>query len=65
MSDVKKPRYQIGDEVRLAFGSRLVGRVMEVLNAPGGSGRVLYTLYVPMDPEPLIWPVREEEIEKA
>jgi hypothetical protein len=62
----KTPLYKIGDKVRLAFGERLAGRVMEVHAVPpGGSGRIRYRLYVPMDPEPLMLEVRESDIEKA
>jgi hypothetical protein len=62
MPDTKtQPRYKIGDKVRLTFGTRLVGTVMEVR----GIRRIFYRLYVPMDPEPLIFEVREDEIEKA
>jgi hypothetical protein len=67
MSDAgKTPLYKIGDQVRLTFGGRLVGRVMEVQTVPpGGYGNILYHLYIPMDPEPLTPVVRESEIEKA
>jgi hypothetical protein len=47
--------------VRLAFGDRLAGRVTEV----HGITRILYRVYVPLEPEPLITEVREEEIEGA
>jgi hypothetical protein len=67
MSDAgKTPLYKIGDQVRLTFGGRMVGRVMEVQPVPpGGTGNILYRIYIPMDPEPLIPLVRENEIEKA
>jgi hypothetical protein len=62
MSDIKtQPRYKIGDKVRLTGGTPLVGTVMEVQ----GIRRILYRIYVPMDPEPLKFEVREDEIEKA
>jgi hypothetical protein len=56
-----RPRYKIGDKVRLTGGTRLVGTVMDVQ----GIRRILYRIYVPMDPEPLVFSVREDEIEKA
>jgi hypothetical protein len=66
MSEVEKqPRYQVGDEVRLIGGGRLVGRVTAVRGVNSPSGRILYRVHIPLDPEPLIWEVREDEIEKA
>jgi hypothetical protein len=59
------PLYQGGDKVSLKHGSHLVGSVMEVTRIRSRSGGVLYLIYVPMDPEPLIVPVSEDEIEKA
>jgi hypothetical protein len=41
----------------------LRGRIMTVQGQFSSSGRILYRVYVPMDPEPLIFPVHEEEIE--
>jgi hypothetical protein len=62
MPDIKTQlRYKVGDRVRARFGTRLVGTVMEVQ----GIQRILYSVYVPMEPEPLILLVREDEIEKA
>ena len=37
--------------------------VTEVRYTPFGSGQVFYRLYVPMDPEPLMLEVREDEVE--
>jgi hypothetical protein len=66
MSDIKTtPRYQVGDKVRFVHGSRLVGSVMHVQGIHSPRGRILYEIYVPMDPEPLIMPAREEDIEKV
>jgi hypothetical protein len=62
-----QPRYNVGDKVRVTSGARLVGTVTEVRGAgpPPRSGRICYRVYVPMDPEPLMLEVRDEEIEKA
>jgi hypothetical protein len=62
---VKYPRYKIGDKVRVKFGSRSVGLVSEARGTYSPTGHVLYTVYVPMDPEPLMMLLREEEIEKV
>jgi hypothetical protein len=62
---VKRPRYQIGDEVRFKHGARLVGRVMRARGTYSPTGHVLYEIYVPMSSEPLILPAREEDIEKV
>jgi hypothetical protein len=62
MPDIKtQPRFKVGDKVRARFGTRLVGTVMEVQ----GIRRILYSVYVPMEPEPLKLLVREDEIEKV
>lgn len=62
---VKQPRYKVGDQVRLTFLERWVGRVMEAQGSYSPDGHVLYTVYVPMDPEPLTLLLREEEVEKV
>ncbi len=59
------PRYKIGDRVRLVFGARLVGTVTEVTPALAPHAHTLYRVRIPMDPEPLWWPLRENEIEPA
>jgi hypothetical protein len=61
----KQPRYQVGDKVRIIGPGRLTGSVMRVQGTHSPDGHILYTVYVPMDPEPLTWLVREEEIEPA
>jgi hypothetical protein len=62
---VKRPRYKIGDKVQSKFGNRSVGRVMYARGTYRPDGDVLYTVYVPMDPEPLIMLFTEEEIDKV
>ena len=57
------PRYRVGDRLQVRIGSPLVGTVTEVRYTPFGSGQVFYRLYVPMDPEPLMLEVREDEVE--
>jgi hypothetical protein len=59
------PRYKVGDKVRLVRGTRLVGSVMHVQGTHSPSGRIIYEIYVPMEPEPLILPVEEDGIEKV
>lgn len=61
---LKHPRYKIGDKVRVKFGSRSIGLVSEARGTYSPTGHVLYTVHVPMDPEPLTMLLREEEIEK-
>ena len=61
----KQPRYKIGDQVRAKHGSRLVGRVMYARGTYSLDGEVLYEVYVPMGPEPLIMLLTEEDIEKV
>jgi hypothetical protein len=56
---------KIGDKVRLRYGARLIGTVTEVREPVTPDGHVRYRIRIPMDPEPLWAPVREEEIEKA
>ena len=66
MPDLKKqPRFKVGDQVRLTFGTRLVGTVMEARGTYLPSGHILYRVYVPMEPEPLVLEVREDEVEKT
>jgi hypothetical protein len=66
MADLPNPpRYKVGDQVRLPWGARLEGKVMEVTPALAPHAHTLYSVYVPMDPEPLIFLVRENEIEAA
>jgi hypothetical protein len=66
MPDLKKhPLYKVGDQVRLTFGTRLVGRVMEARGTYSPSGHVLYRVHIPMSPEPLILEVREDAVEKV
>jgi hypothetical protein len=67
MSDVKAPSlFQVGDKVRMKFGSPpLVGLVAEVTGARSRTGLILYSVRVPMDPEPLWLVVQEDEMEKA
>lgn len=61
-----QPLYKVGDKVRLKLGTHLVGLVSEVRGpVPGGSGRILYSVRVPLDPEPLFFEVRQDELEKA
>jgi hypothetical protein len=59
------PRYKVGDRVRLVFGTGLVGTVMEARGSYYETGHALYRIHVPMNPEPLVLAVREEEIEKV
>ena len=64
MNDLKTPpRFKVGDEIRLIGGAPLVGRVMELRGYLSADGSMLYRLYVPMEPEPLMLEVREDEIE--
>jgi hypothetical protein len=58
-------RYKVGEKVRLRFWTHLAGTVMEVHGKPPPGGGLLYRIYIPMDPEPLIVEAREEEIEPA
>lgn len=58
-------KYKVGDQVRLKFPTQLIGRVMEMQGGHTPESHILYTIYVPMNPEPLIVPVREDEIEKV
>jgi hypothetical protein len=58
------PRYKAGDEVRLVLGG-LTGKIKEVLPARTPEAHTLYMVVVPMDPEPMLFPVRESEIEKG
>ena len=54
-------QYQsVGGEIRFRDTNK-TGTVMEVQ----GIRRILYRIYVPMNPEPLVFSVREDEIEKA
>jgi hypothetical protein len=62
---VKRPKYKILDKVRLKHGSRFVGTITEAQGTYNPDGHVLYEVYVPMDPEPLLFLLREEEIEKV
>jgi hypothetical protein len=57
--------YKVGDKVRWKYGTRLVGVVMEVFVYPNDKGHVRYTVRVPMEAEPIIMILREDEIEKA
>jgi hypothetical protein len=57
------PRYKVGDQVRIKIPSRWVGMVSEVRYTPSGSGRVLYRVRVPLDPEPLWMVLAENEVE--
>jgi hypothetical protein len=59
------PRYKLGDLVRFPWEQGLTGRITEVMPARTPEAHTLYTVKVPMDPEPLIFLVREEGIEKA
>jgi hypothetical protein len=59
------PRFKPGDRVRALFGGRLVGWVKRVTPARTPTAHTLYTVHVPMDPEPLLLLVRESEIEKV
>ncbi len=58
-------RYKVGDAVRVKFGTRMIGTVMEVRGIHSPGGRILYSVHVPMSPEPLVLEVREDEVEKA
>jgi hypothetical protein len=59
----KRPLYKMGDRLQLkARGPRWVGTVTEARGTYSPNGHVLYTLRVPMDPEPLFLLVREEEV---
>ena len=62
---LKHPRYKVLDKVRVKHGSRFVGTVTEATGTYRANGHVLYRVYVPMDPEPLLLLVTEEEIEKV
>lgn len=62
---VKVPRYKVGDKVRVVFGARLVGIVTEARGTYSPTANVLYHVRVPMDPEPLLLLMREDEIEKV
>ena len=62
---VKQPRYHVLDKVQVKHGNRFIGTVMEARGSYYPDGHVLYRVYVPMEPEPLILLVREEEIEKV
>jgi hypothetical protein len=57
--------YKIGDQVRLRFGSRLIGTVSEVDEPVSPEGHVKYRIRIPMDPEPLWVPVRQDDVEKV
>ena len=57
--------FNVGDQVRLKFGARLVGTVAEVRGLALPEGRVRYRVRVAMSPEPLMLEVRPEEVEKA
>ena len=59
------PRYKVGDTVQVKIGTRMIGTVMEVRGIHSPSGRILYSVHVPMSPEPLVLEVREDEVEKA
>jgi hypothetical protein len=59
------PLYKLGDVVRFPSGQWLTGRVIEVTPARTPEAHTLYTVKVPMDPEPLLFLLRESEIEKA
>jgi hypothetical protein len=61
----KRPRYQVLDKVQVKHGSRLIGTVMEARGTYNPDGHCLYRVYVPMEPEPLLLLVTEEEIEKV
>jgi len=60
---VKRPRYKIGEKVRMRHGTPLVGLVSEARGTYHEDGNVLYRVRVPMEPEPLFMLVTEEEIE--
>jgi hypothetical protein len=60
---VKPPVYKVGDKVRVVGPGRLVGMIREVQRAVTPNGTTLYHVYIPLDPEPLIVPAREEELE--
>jgi hypothetical protein len=67
MADSEKyhPQYKLGDTVRVKVPARLVGTVTYVQYTPQGSGRALYQVRVPMDPEPLLMLLEEDEMEAA
>jgi hypothetical protein len=62
---VKRPRYQVGDKLRLKYGTPLVGMVTEARGTYSPDGHILYRVRVPMDPEPLYLLVLEDEVEKV
>jgi hypothetical protein len=66
MSDlVKVPRFKVGDKVQLKHGTRLIGTVSEARGTYTSHGNVLYHVHVPMEPEPLLLLLRENEIDKV
>jgi hypothetical protein len=62
---VKRPRFKVGDKVRVNVGNGLVGTVTEARGTYHADGNVLYHVYVPMNPEPLQLLVREDAVEPA
>lgn len=61
---VKRPIYQVGDQVRIKIPSRWVGTITEARGSYHESGNVLYTVRVPLEPEHLWMLLHEDEIEK-
>jgi hypothetical protein len=60
---VKHPRYKVGDQLQPSTrGPRWVGTVTEARGTYNPNGHVLYRIRVPMDPEPLLLLLREEEV---
>lgn len=63
---VKRPRFRMGDKVRFTYaGVPLVGTLTVAQGTYSPAGHVLYTVRVPMEPEPLRLLLREEEVEKV
>lgn len=62
---VKRPRYEVGDKVRLKFGTPFVGTITEARGTYSPTGHVRYRVHVQMDPEPLWLELREDEVEKV
>ena len=66
MPDIKtKPRHQVADKQRLLNFPDLAGAVTEIRRSSAPDVRFVYRIRVPMDPEPLMVEIREDEFERA
>ncbi|HEY8504934.1 MAG TPA: hypothetical protein VIL46_10155 [Gemmataceae bacterium] len=61
-----KGRYQVGDRVRFRFVlEEIEGTVTEDRGPIGVGGRRIYQVTAPMDPEPMVFELPEEDLRPA